>query len=58
MIDNPDFKTQVFQAAERTNKRFGQWMPQRWLEIFVEEFIGEMMTGDQAAALARQEDKT
>jgi len=34
-----DFRTQVFQAAERANKRFGQWMPTQWLEIF----IGEMM---------------
>ena len=35
----PDFRTEVFQAAERANARYGQWMPQRWLEIF----IGEMM---------------
>lgn len=35
----PSFRSEVFQAAERANKRFGQWMPQQWLEIF----IGEMM---------------
>jgi hypothetical protein len=35
----PSFRSEVFQAAERANKRCGQWMPQQWLEIF----IGEMM---------------
>lgn len=35
----PQFRSQVFRAAERANKQFGQWMPQQWLEIF----IGEMM---------------
>lgn len=36
---SPDFRSEVFHAAERANKKFGQWMPQQWLEIF----IGEMM---------------
>ena len=25
-------------AAELANKRFGQWMPERWLYLFVEEY--------------------
>jgi hypothetical protein len=37
------FRTQVFHAAERASKRFGQRMPQRWLEIF----IGEMMVDSE-----------
>jgi hypothetical protein len=30
----------MFQAAERANKRFGKWMPQQWLEIFIDEMVG------------------
>ncbi len=37
----PDFRAQVFRAAERTNQRYGQWMPQQWLEIFVGEMMKE-----------------
>ncbi len=31
------FRRDVFKAAECANARFGQWMPQQWLEIFIDE---------------------
>lgn len=27
-------------AAEEANKDFGQWMPQRWLELFRQHYDG------------------
>lgn len=36
--DNPsEWHARIFRASERANHRFGQWMPQRWIEMFIEE---------------------
>jgi hypothetical protein len=40
-MPTPSFRSQVFHAAERSNKRFGQWMPEQWLEIFIGEMVVE-----------------
>jgi hypothetical protein len=31
-------KPKALRAAEDANKRFGQWMPQQWLEFFIEAY--------------------
>lgn len=35
--DNTVQRDRIYRAAERSNTRFGQWMPERWVNIFVEE---------------------
>ena len=35
--DNTIQRDKIYRAAERSNTRFGQWMPERWVNIFVEE---------------------
>jgi hypothetical protein len=34
-------KTRACRAAEKANARFGQWMPGRWLSLFIEAYNGE-----------------
>ena len=35
--DNTIQRDKIYRAAERSNTRFGQWIPERWVNIFVEE---------------------
>lgn len=28
----------IFKAAQATNARYGEWMPERWINLFVEEY--------------------
>jgi hypothetical protein len=29
-------KIVAYEAAEKANRKYGQWMPQRWLDAFIE----------------------
>jgi hypothetical protein len=31
-------KTVAYEAAEKANRKYGQWMPQRWLDAFIEAY--------------------
>ena len=35
--DNTIQRDKIYRAAERSNTRFGQWIPERWVNIFAEE---------------------